>query len=689
MTLDEIIYEKIPAATLERVVFDQGILDEPTRVGLFKASGLSARDVARKTVEAYGPQAHRLARGLYDQVVQGDWQAAKLLAEYIPGLVSNHQASLVGRMPDLPMNRLNDFLDAARSQVCLIVARNGAGPAARGTGFLVAPDLVLTCQHVLKDFPKGSDIRAADRRVELYFDFFEGDPVEDVNPVLPLARKAGLHAAWHVEGCNGTEPDGLLGELQAPIAERISRSLDFVLLRLEEKLGLQPIDRGGGRRRGWIPLPPDDVPANLFSKDWIIIPQHPNGSPQRIDFGRFWERDQTETRIRYSTNTAHGTSGAPCFTYVNQKFQLVGVHNAYVGPEANPLANQAIRLDRIMARIKGLVTQEIQAAPEAGTHALRWSTARAAEKPRVILGRQKLLEWLRDSAGAAPRHLADRVYAAQAKRGGAGCTFSSEVLDAATRDGRSPRAVYGGRGQQLPATPEDFLISLLRELGIDRKPGDAAGIPMPPRPAAFAGASTLPPQNSEVDKLERWLSDALPNWLDRVIADHVEKEIDICEEVRRVVEGLRRIGDVPPRDLVETAESPQPVLRRTNAWDCAYVVIDDLRSGEYSGGAGRNEFKGEVYSLIAALVKGKSEALMGRGLKRLRWMFLGYLPDFIAADGGDGNGATTEVLDPDAIKEEEVEAVLDRISKAYLLTGPGVEVFARGGHESCRFRGAR
>ena len=309
-----------------------------------------------------------------------------------------------------------------------------------------------------------------------------------------------------------------------------------------------------------------------------------------------------------------------------------------------------------------------------GLTPLRWSTARATEKPRVILGRQKLLEWLRDSASAAPRNLAVRVYAAQAKRDRAGCTFSCEVLDAATRDSRSPRAVYGGRGQQLPMTPEDFLISLLRELGVDRQQWDTDGSGMPPRPAAFAEVSRLPPLNSEVDKLERWLSDALPNWLDEVITKHVEKEIDIRKAIQEAVDALKKNGVEPPPDLVAKAESQQPIIVRPNAWDYAYVVIDDLRSSEYNGSAARNEFKWEVYSLIAALVKGKAESLMGRGLKRLRWMFLGYLPDFIAADEGDGNGATTEVLDPNAVGAKEVEAVFARISEAHLHTDPKFEV---------------
>ena len=67
---------------------------------------------------------------------------------------------------------------------------------------------------------------------------------------------------------------------------------------------------------------------------------------------------------------------------------------------------------------------------------------------------------------------------------------------------------------------------------------------------------------------------------------------------------------------------------------------------------------------------------MTRGLKRLRWMLLGYLPDFIAADEGDGNGATTEVLDPDEIGANDVLAVFDRISQSHLRTDPSYKAMA-------------
>jgi hypothetical protein len=662
MTLVEIILKKIPTATFERVVTDQGILSEKDRTGLFKASGLSPQEIAEKTIEAYGENVPRLASGLYDQVWDsGDWETAQTLLELFQSAkdvrYQNHQASLVARIPNVPLAELGTFLDDVKRQVCLIVCRKGnGGRVARGTGFLVAPDLVLTCRHVLAGFSPGDDILADGNRIELYFDFAAGkEPVEDVGSVLPGARKIGLLAQWHVASCPATSPDGMVGELSAGDVERISKSLDFVLLKLDQEVGLQPVDGSGGRRREWIKLPPDELPEKLGVDDWIIIPQHPNGFPLRIDFGRFRMSDQTETRIRYSTNTAPGTSGAPCF---NHKFHLVGIHNAQVGPADKPLANQAIRFDFVAARIRAHLAN----LPAVDQHARRWSVSRGSEAPRVILGRDTLLSWL-ELSRRPPAALRERVFVAMASEPGAGCTFSSEILHSEIREKKIPRAVYGSSGQQLPSTAEDFLISLLREIGIDSQ-SLPPGKQMPPRPGA-AATGALP---AEVDKLERWLSDELPMWLGDVISSHVEREFDARVAAQQAIAYLEQIGGEITEGLKKTANAEAPIIRRQELWDCAYVVIDDLRELNYNGGGLRTNFSREVISLVAALVKGKPESAMHPGLKRLRWMFLGYLPDFIgvAQLAQNIDGATVEKLDPASVARKEVVGLFNRISEARL-----------------------
>jgi hypothetical protein len=292
-------------------------------------------------------------------------------------------------------------------------------------------------------------------------------------------------------------------------------------------------------------------------------------------------------------------------------------------------------------------------------YALRWSIARANEEPQVILGRKTVLNWLRDSATASPRNLADRVYAAQADMPGAGCSFSIDLLHAEIRDSKAPRAVFGERGQQLPATPEDFLLALLRELGIKLDADDG----MPLRPSSSGQSNTI---SGEIDKLERWLSDELPNWLGGVMIKHGEKQIDIRPAAKHALEYYEQNNEEAPEHVRKNAHADQPIYVRPNAWDFAYIVIDDLRGGNYRGNGARTEMKAEVRSLIAALVKGKLEQLMHPGLRRLRWMFLGFLPDFVSANATDANGATLEVLDPAAIKPDDVLSVFNRMADAYV-----------------------
>jgi Trypsin-like peptidase domain len=655
MKLEKIIVERIPPAMLERVVYDQGLIDAAARETLYKASGLAWEEIVKRTVEIYGSQTPQLAYGLYDQINQTDYEAARLLYPHFQGRIpySNHQASLVGRVPTLSLEELGDFLKTVKRCVCLIVSRpTEKSRVMRGTGFLVAPSLVLTCDHVLKGFPRPlPDQLPEGSCIELYFDFLYGEPVENVSPALPHARKVGLASNWVAVSSGHIVPDGIEGELDAATAERIAKALDFVLLRLDQPVGLQPLSRGGGPRRGWVSLPPDAVPQALEHEDWIIIPQHPNGFPQRIDLGRFKANDQTGTRIRYLTNTANGSSGAPCF---NQKFKLVGLHNAYVGPEDDPLANQAIRFDHIAQLVRGNVAGNLD-----GSNALRWSISRDREDPRVILGREKLLTWLTKTKLA---RLEDRVYAARATLPQAGCSFSIEVLHAEIRDSKIPRAVYGKRGQQIPDTPEDFLHSLLRELGIDHSKVEQ----MPERPRQATGQGPSPPLHGEIDKRDRWLATDLPEWLGRVITSHVEQTVDARVAARQSVASYEQLNLQPPPDVKAQAEAGAPINVRPVQWDTAYVVIDDLRVNEYVGDGPRTELKGEVRALVSALVKGKQEDSMDPGLKRLRWMFLGYLPDFIAAADSEGNGATFEPLDPKSIGVDDVLAVFERMAQTYI-----------------------
>jgi hypothetical protein len=656
MTLKKVIHDLIPHGMLERVVMNQGVLSDDLQRSLFKASGLSWDVIIGRILDGYGDRHGQLAHGLYMQICGSDPQAALLLFEHAPEIAGNaHQASLVSRVPTLSLKDLDEFTRAARRHVCLIVVQSKSGASVTsGTGFLIAPDLILTCHHVVKDLPVSAQPLPDGARIQVFFDFQVGEPVTDFEPPPHGARLVTLANQWIVASSTFCLHDGHPVP-DADQAANIAKSFDFAVLKLSEPVGLQPLSRAGGQRRGWVEMPADSVPQNLQSNDWIIIPQHPNGFPQRIDLGRYAKEDHTKTRIWYSTNTAPGTSGAPCF---NQRFKLVGLHNAHVGPKENPLFNQAVRFDHVKSGL-GQFAQNLGTSNASVN--CRWSVARDDEEPRVILGRQKLLEWLATSV-AVPRTPAQRVYAVEANTENSGCSFSIDVLLAETRDEKVPRAIYGHRGQQLPHTVEDFVLSLLRELGIDES--EANQVPMPTRPTIDNSAIVTGTYTGEVDKLERWLSVELPAWFSNVLTRHLEAEFDVQALAKATIANLEALGQEVSADLRKTVAAG-PMFARRHRWDVAYVVIDDLRSSSYSGNGARTEFSGEVYSFIAALVRGKSETSIDDGLTRLRWMFLGYLPDFLSVTGAEADGATLEVLDPKAVGTPEVVDLLNRLSSTY------------------------
>ena len=80
--LSQVIARYISLAMLERIVIDQGVVDDGVRTTLFKSPDLSALDVAEQLVAAYGSRTDLLAYALYDQVARYDFGAGQALAPH-------------------------------------------------------------------------------------------------------------------------------------------------------------------------------------------------------------------------------------------------------------------------------------------------------------------------------------------------------------------------------------------------------------------------------------------------------------------------------------------------------------------------------------------------------------------------------------------------------------------------------
>lgn len=233
---------------------------------------------------------------------------------------------------------LRTRLGEVEGQVCCVEVGKGKSTN-YGTGFLVGPDLVITNHHVMERVIDGSVPSTA---VTLRFDYKH------------LASGQKLHGTpcklasdWLVDQ---SPPSASDGHDEAP--DPSSDELDYALLRLATAIGDAPLGEKAERDaplRGWI------APAERceFSEgDPLFIVQHPEGKPIQValDTDAILGVNGSGTRVRYTTNTEHGSSGSPCF---NERWELVALHHFGDPSYHDPKYNQGIPFDAIVDRLAG------------------------------------------------------------------------------------------------------------------------------------------------------------------------------------------------------------------------------------------------------------------------------------------------------------------------------------------------
>lgn len=234
---------------------------------------------------------------------------------------------------DLPLQRLltaaydtdpanwSEGLNRLRRRVCLLDAGNY-----KATGFLVAADLVLTCDHVLDH----AAIAAHPGRLTMRFDFvLEGG-------ALAPGRAYALADDWLAARQEWTDEANFETAVRQP-------SLDFTILRLAERAGEERLV--GGERRGWIDLPTTIVP--LEAGQPLFTLHHSLAGPLAMSAGAVGAWRPKDTRFAFAADSAPGASGAPIF---DSEFKLIGINELKtIDPDrARPgQSSLAIRTDLI------------------------------------------------------------------------------------------------------------------------------------------------------------------------------------------------------------------------------------------------------------------------------------------------------------------------------------------------------
>jgi hypothetical protein len=214
---------------------------------------------------------------------------------------------------------------------------------ARGTGFLIGPDLVLTNYHVVEAVHRGG---LSPDKIVLRFDYKVLNDGVSVGP----GKTYGLAGKWLVDHSCYSAHDF---EVQ-PRADAASDELDYALLRTTGRPGDDLIsgDAQAPVSRKWIEPPavqPPETDYDFLRAPALYIVQHPDGKPMQIALDSNAVTAASTTRVRYTTTTEPGSSGSPCFS---ADWKWIALHHSgdpkYWKEGKKPEYNQGIPASAIM-----------------------------------------------------------------------------------------------------------------------------------------------------------------------------------------------------------------------------------------------------------------------------------------------------------------------------------------------------
>lgn len=164
----------------------------------------------------------------------------------------------------------------------------GESEVHQGTGWLLAPDLLMTNHHVVNARTDGQgdaalkDLELQASNTTVQFDY-------DGRTVVGTSLKVAALVTF----------DPLL---------------DYAVLRLKSPVKQLPLIINHNR-----------IAVDKDSYIAVNIIQHPNGGPKKVALRNNLVYDSNFPRLRYFTDTQHGSSGSPVF---NDSWQVVALHRA-------------------------------------------------------------------------------------------------------------------------------------------------------------------------------------------------------------------------------------------------------------------------------------------------------------------------------------------------------------------------
>jgi V8-like Glu-specific endopeptidase len=214
---------------------------------------------------------------------------------------------VIGENTMFPVFVIQRALESARSVVHLQVVSARTGQHWYGTAFLVAADLIMTNHHIV-----GSEEEAAATRVS--FDYQLSVDGKSCPKIEFVPKQGGLFCAC--------------------------KELDYSIMQLPTAAKAPPLVLGSV------------APATGES---VTVIQHPGGHLKQISLRNNAIQHADQRRIRYTTSTEQGSSGAPLLAH--SSFEVVGLHHGVLDPtdpasDGKCFCNEAITMAAILGDLK-------------------------------------------------------------------------------------------------------------------------------------------------------------------------------------------------------------------------------------------------------------------------------------------------------------------------------------------------
>jgi endonuclease G len=235
---------------------------------------------------------------------------------------------IMGRSDLMSVNYLEMGLQAARCVGRITIRTRTGQTLGYGSGFTVAPRLLITNNHVLD----AAEAAAASRVEFNYQEDARGN----------LLRSVVLNI----------EPD---------VFFLTDKRLDFTMVAVSER----SVD--GAELGGFVWLPLIEEQGKVIVGEYVNIIQHPNGEPKQLALRENQLLDLLPDFLHYRTDTAPGSSGSPVF---NDQWEVVGLHHSGV-PRTNA--------DGEILTRDGLVWRE-----EMGEHRIDWMANEGVRTSRIV-----------------------------------------------------------------------------------------------------------------------------------------------------------------------------------------------------------------------------------------------------------------------------------------------------------------